>query len=303
MFYVALVILKLLAFLLSCLPRFLFLSLARGLGKILFLLSFRKHVAVENLKIAYPQWDEAAREKFLRDFYSNLGILFLELLGSFYRFDRFLDRYATVQGEDNLKAALAKGKGVFVMTAHLGNWEVLTISGPAVFSTGVTMVTKELKPAWFHRVVSVTRELLGVKMACEPKTMQGILRALKGQKIVGFVMDQYTGAPVGARVPFFGVPVGSHTALASLVKRTEAPVIPAIAYRNKSGKYIIRFEPELPFITDEDNDRAILLNTANYVKHTEGWIREFPEQWMWIHRRWKGDLSPLPPNSPGEMLR
>lgn len=302
MFYLALIFFKLIGFFFSFIPRAAFLFMGRCLGALLRLCGFRKKVAEENLKHAFPDWSKEAIQLFLISFYQNLGILFLELICSFYRFDRFLQR-AQVVGGENLKNALAQGKGVFVMTAHLGNWEVLTISGPQLFHTKVTMVTKELKPKWFHRLVSVTRSLLGVKMACEPKTMQGILRALKNKEIVGFVMDQYTGAPVGARVPFFGKPVGSHTALAALAKRTGVPVVPAISYRDKSGNYVIRFEPSLPLLNDPDTDTAILMNTANYVKHTEGWIREFPEQWLWIHRRWKGDLSPLPPKSFGEMLR
>jgi KDO2-lipid IV(A) lauroyltransferase len=189
------------------------------------------------------------------------------------------------------------------MTAHLGNWEVLAASGPVLFSTGVTMVTKELKPAWLQRAVWVTRELLGIRMALEPRTMPGILRALKKGEIVGFVMDQYAGAPVGARVPFFGKPVGSHTALALLAQRTGAPVVPGLAVRRPDGRYLIRFDRPIPTENSGDQEKDVLANTAAYVSHTEAWVKEFPLQWMWVHRRWKGDLSPLPPGAVGEMLK
>jgi KDO2-lipid IV(A) lauroyltransferase len=168
---------------------------------------------------------------------------------------------------------------------------------------GTTIVTKELKPGWFHRVVTVTRELLGVKMACEPRTMSGILREFKNQGIVGFVMDQYAGAPVGARVPFFGKPVGSHTALAALALRTGVPVVPALAVRRPNGRYLVRFEPVIPLVSRPEPEQAIVANTAGFVRHTEAWVREFPEQWLWIHRRWKGDLSPLRAGAEGEILR
>jgi KDO2-lipid IV(A) lauroyltransferase len=273
------------------------------LGSILAKFGFRTKVAAANLKLAFPELSEEQRADLLRRHYAHLGILFLEMFRSFFRFDRFVERFSDIEGEEHLRAALAKDKGLFVVSGHLGNWEILTASGPVIFSTGVTMVTKELKPKWLHRAILVTRELIGVKMACEPKTMQGILRALKRKEIVGWVMDQYTGAPVGARVPFFGIPVGSHTALAALALRTGTPVLPAISYRKPNGRFTIRFEPEFQLMEHEDQDTAVILNTANYVKHIEAWVREFPEQWMWIHRRWKGDLSPLAPNSPGEMLR
>jgi KDO2-lipid IV(A) lauroyltransferase len=302
-FYLALILLKSIGYFLALFPRRIFLALGAGLGWALFRCGFRLPVAEGNVALAFPFLDPEQRRKFLREHYREMGILFLEMLRSFYRFDRFVERYSDVEGEEHLQAALAEGKGVFVMTAHLGNWEVLTASGPNLFSTGVTMVTKELKPAWFHRVVSLTRELLGVKMACEPKTMQGILRALKKKEIVGFVMDQYAGAPVGARVPFFGKPVGSHTALAALALRTGAPVVPAISVRKPNGRYLIRFDPRLSTLDGSSQEEAVLKNTAAYVAHTEAWVKEFPLQWMWIHRRWKGDLSPLPPGAVGEMLK
>jgi KDO2-lipid IV(A) lauroyltransferase len=303
MFYLALILLKLLGYFLALFPRKLFLLLGAGLGRLLFALNFRRKVAEENVGLAFPYLTAEQRDKFLREHYREMGILFLEILGSFYRFDRFVEKFSDVEGEEHLRGALAREKGAFVMTAHLGNWEVITASGPNIFDVGVTMVTKELKPAWFHRVVALTRELLGVKMACEPKTMQGILRALKKKEIVGFVMDQYAGAPVGARVPFFGKPVGSHTALAALALRTGTPVVPAISVRQPNGRYLIRFDAPIETIDTGEQERDILANTAAYVAHTEAWIKEFPLQWMWVHRRWKGDLSPLPPGAVGEMLK
>jgi KDO2-lipid IV(A) lauroyltransferase len=303
MFYLSLIFFKLLALPLSLLPRKLFLFLGRAFGALLFRCGFRVPIARANLELAYPEKSEAAREALLKESYEELGVLGLEILRWFFKFDRFMERYCDVEGGEHLSAAIAEEKGVFALTAHLGNWEVLAASGPAFFGTPVTMVTKELKPAWVHRLIEVTRALLGVKMACEPRTMPGILRALKRKEIVGFVMDQYAGAPVGARVPFFGIPVGSHTALAALALRTGAPVVPAIAVRKKDGRYLLRYEPALKIIEKDDPDAAVLANTVLFVRHTEAWVREFPAQWLWIHRRWKGDLSPLPPQAEGVMLR
>ncbi|MGZ3693164.1 MAG: lysophospholipid acyltransferase family protein [Bdellovibrionota bacterium] len=303
MFYLGLIFLKLIGFALSFFPRKIFLALGRVLGSVLFFFGFRRKVVTANIELAFPDQDARVSLALIREIYRQLGILFLEIFRSFFKFDDLLRRYADFEGEEHLTDALAQGKGVFVMTAHIGNWELLTISGPWRFLTSVTMVTKQLKPQWLHRIVEVTRHLLGVRMALEPKTMHEIIRALRRKEIVGFVMDQYAGAPVGARVPFFGKAVGSHTALATLALRTGAPVVPAIAVRKPDGRYLIRFDPVLPTLTDPDAELAVLLNTAAYVRHTEAWIREFPAQWLWIHKRWKGDLSPLPPGVIGELLR
>lgn len=303
MFYFGLIFFKLIAFFLSFFPRPLFIRLGNSLGWLLHLFGFRKKVVADNLALAFPEKNGSELEALRRSTYRELGNLFLEIFRSFFKFDELLKRHADFEGEEHLQKALAEGKGVFVMSAHLGNWELLTCSGPWRFLTSVTMVTKQLKPHWLHRIIEVTRHLLGVRMAYEPKTMHDIIRALKRKEIVGFVMDQFAGAPVGARVPFFGKAVGSHTALAVLAVRYGAPVVPAIAVRKPDGRYLLRFDPALPTLTHADPDEAVLLNTAAYVRHTEGWIREFPSQWLWIHRRWKGDLSPLPEGKVGEMLR
>lgn len=301
MFYFGLIVLKCIAFFLSLLPRPVFLALGHGLGGFLRRIGFRTEISRANLTRAYPSLPD--REDLFRSCYRELGVLFLELFRYFYRFRDFLDRNVDYEGEENLRSAMAEGKGVFVMTAHLGNWEVLTASGPNHFGVPVTMVTKRLKPAWLHRAVELNRSLLGIQMAFEPRTLSEVLRALRKKEIVGFVMDQFTGAPFGARVPFFGIPVGSHTALATLAIRTGAPVVPAVAIRQPNGRYLLRFEPALPTIEDNDYEKSVILNTANYVRHTENWVRENPSQWMWIHRRWKGNLSPLPEGLPGEMMK
>jgi KDO2-lipid IV(A) lauroyltransferase len=303
MFYFALSFFKILAIPLALLPRPIFLKLGRCLGWLLRKCGFRTEIARQNMELAFPAWDAAQREKLFREHYGELGILFLELLRMFYRFDRFFDRYVDVEGQEILRSVLEKGNGVFVVTAHIGNWEVLTLSGRAIFGRQAVMVTKELKPQWLHRCVAVTRELLGVKMASEPRTMEGILRGLKDGNIVGWAMDQYAGAPVGARVPFFGIPVGSHTALAAFAQRTGTPVIPGLAVRKPDGRYLIRFSSPLPLIERSTLEGALIANTALLVRQMEEWVREFPAQWLWIHRRWKGDLSPLPPQVEGEMLK
>ncbi|NUM87927.1 MAG: lysophospholipid acyltransferase family protein [Bdellovibrionales bacterium] len=286
---------------LSWVPAPVFALMGRLLGSWLGLLGFRRMVVRENIRRAYPGKTEEWRRALENAQYRSLGMLFLEMFRFFGRFSRFLETRVAVEGECHLRAALAEGNGVFVMTAHLGNWEVLPACGAWRLKVPVTIVTKELRPAWLHDLVERTRGALGLKMAFEPKTMQRVMRALKSGEIVGFAMDQYAGAPVGARVPFFGVPVGSHTALAMLALRTGAPVVPAISWRKPDGSFVCRFEPRLALVSHGDRDEAVIRNTALFVSYTERWIREFPEQWLWVHRRWKGDLSPL--HSAGEMLR
>lgn len=303
MHYPVIFAVKLTACILSFLPRRQSLALGEALGSFLRFAGFRRKIVEENLSLALPSLPGVEREALIRANYRHYGILFLDFWQSFWKQEDFLRRYVDVEGEENIRAALAEGKGVLVLTAHVGNWEALTAHGTTVLKVPATMVTKRLKPAWLHDFIEKERARLGVKMAFEPKTLSVVLRALQKKEIVGFVMDQYAGAPVGARVPFFGIPVGSHTALAMLALRTEAVVVPAVAYRKPDGRYSARFEKPLPLQRSADREEELLLNTAAFVRRTEEWVREFPEQWLWIHRRWKGDLSPLPPGAIGQILK
>jgi KDO2-lipid IV(A) lauroyltransferase len=142
-------------------------------------------------------------------------------------------------------------------------------------------------------MVEAGRRRVGVKGTYEPQTMKDILAHLKAGGTVGFVLDQYTGPPVGVRVPFFGIPVGTGLALATLVKRTGFPVIPVVNFRTPDGRMVTRVEAPLEWIEDPDPRRELARNTARYAEVLERIVREFPEQWLWSHRRFKGDLGPL----------
>lgn len=303
MFYISLILLKLIALPLFLLPRRVFLKLGHATGTLARAAGFRVQISARNIELAYPEKSPAERLELLHQSYRELGVLALEIFRLFYRFDRFLENNCDVEGRENLDKARAEGKGVLVVTGHLGNWEVLASSGPQLLQTPVTMVTKRLKPEGLNRAFEIARSLLGVRMAFEPRTMPEILRALKRNEVVGFVIDQFAGAPLGARVPFFGKPVGSHTALAALAIRTGAPVVPAFAVRKPDGRYRICFEPAFRLEEREKLDHTVVANTALFVRHMETWVRLYPAQWLWIHRRWKGDISPLPAGSEGEMLR
>jgi Kdo2-lipid IVA lauroyltransferase/acyltransferase len=304
MHYPIIFLFKFLAYFLGLLPQPVFQFCGRRLGDLLRICGFRRHIIDENLTRAFPQQPAAERTQLIRANYYHYGILFLEFLQSFGPYERFIAKSVEVEGGEHLAYALTLGKGALVFTAHLGNWELLPVAGGYILGHPVTMVTKHLKPEWLHKFVESERNKVRVKMAFEPRTMPIVLRALKNNEVVGFVVDQYMGAPFAARVPFFGVPVGSQIALATIAARTGAAVLPAYVARMENGKYKVKFEAPLPLLDGNgDRDRAVIENTAKYVKWSEERIRQYPAQWLWIHRRWKGDLSPLPQNSVGEFLK
>lgn len=293
---------------LGTIPAAVITRMGRGLGAALNFFGFRKHVVVENLRRAFPEWSDEKLAEVVRAQYDSFGSLLFEFLRSFHpNFSKILDRECTCEGLENLDKARELGKGALVMTAHIGNWEAFCSYGAYSCHIPVTMVTKRLKPDWFQDFVVKVRERFGTRMAFEPKTMQMVIKTMRDKRVVGFAIDQFAGSPVGARVPFFGIPVGTHTALAVLAQRFQAPVVPGYAIRKPGGGFHVVFEPAIPFIHIESGANAreqeIIANTAAYNQVVERWVRRNPEQWLWIHRRWKGDLSPLPEGSIGEMMR
>ena len=160
----------------------------------------------------------------------------------------------------------------------------------------IMLVTKLLKPAWFHAAVEKGRAACGVSATYEPRTMRDVLSHLKANKAIGFVLDQYAGPPVGVRVPVFGIPVGTMTAVAAVARRTGAAVLPVLCYRTEKGRFHVEIRPPVAWEPNEDPDYELAQNTAKYASILQADIYAHPGQWHWTHRRFKGDLSPLRPD-------
>ncbi|HTL12002.1 MAG TPA: lysophospholipid acyltransferase family protein, partial [Bdellovibrionota bacterium] len=185
--------------------------------------------------------------------------------------------------------------GVIFLSSHVGDWELMAARG-ALSGIPLMIVTKKLKPEWLHRAIESARARCGVRCTYEPRTLRDVMGWLKAGNTVGFVLDQYAGPPIGVRVPFFGVPVGTATTVATFARRTGAPVVPVLNYRLPGGKAVVEICPALTWDECEGEvQRALAVNTARYVSVLESHVRAHPEQWLWIHRRFKGDLSPLRP--------
>jgi KDO2-lipid IV(A) lauroyltransferase len=267
----------------------------RALGALIRHAGLRGKVIADNLKIAYPD-DEVRREELYREAYAHLGQLTLEillLLGPAALMRRYVAKWGELRGAEHWRAAQAGGKGSIFLSSHVGNWELMAATGAMHGPMNLLLVTKQLKPGWFHRAIEAGRASCGVRGTYEPRTFRDVLSHLKKGGTVGFVLDQYTGPPVGIRVPFLGATVGTHSALATLVKRTGARVVPVLNYRTPEGRQVVEIQPALSWIEDEDPNLELARNTANYAAVLETHVRAHAEEWLWTHRRFKGDLSPL----------
>lgn len=295
--YLALPVMSAFGWFYYLLPRWARRALGSGIGLILRTLKMRDQVVRQNLSLAFPQEPET-QEKVRRGFYFHLGDLILEIFMLFGPMARFAAKEVVVEGGEHWREAHAQGKGVFFLASHLGNWEVMAAAGALQVGMDAMIVTKHLKPEWLHKAIERGRLKCSYKGAYEPRTLRDVLGHIKTGGAVGIVLDQYSGPPVGIRVPFFGQVVGTPSALAMLSKRTGAPVLPIFTFKQKDGRYRLVIRPPVAWQTADvagvENELGI--NTARYSKIIEQEIFAHPEQWLWSHRRFKGDLSPLREN-------
>lgn len=268
---------------------------ASGMGQLLRVLGWRRGVARSNLEICYPGSSEKENSErnsiFLRS-YSHLGHLIFEIFMLLGPMKNFVKTRVRALGVKNWREAHARGKGVIFLSSHVGNWEIMAAQG-GLLNMELMIVTKRLSWKWLHRAIERGRKRVGVSGTYEPRTFRDVLKHLRDGKTVGFVLDQYAGPPIGVRVPFFGRPVGTASVVAAVAKRTGAAVLPVLNYRMPDGTWRVEVHREIPWKRSRNPTRELAENTARYVAVLETHVRAHPEQWLWVHRRFKGDLSPL----------
>jgi KDO2-lipid IV(A) lauroyltransferase len=262
------------------------------MGQILYrLLPIRRGVILENLRRVYGETvpDEEVR-RLAQAHYAHLGRLALEFL--WFPFVPMTRRAAMVRIEniEAVIAAHARGRGVLVLTGHFGNFEVATAAGLASYPAAhgrFYFVRRPFKPRWLDQLV--TRRFVRAGFGVLPKRggLEGILDRLNAGDLVVFPFDQHAGRKDGVVVEFFGHPAGTFRSLAILALNTGAPVVPAASWREPDGKHVLHFEEPIEVIEADDVSEAIRRNTRAYNAALERLILRHPEQWWWVHRRWK----------------
>lgn len=278
---------KILCFSVSSMPRRLQLFTGRVLGLIWFyLVPVRRGIALQNLALAFPEKTPADRWKIAKDTFLGFGCGFIEMLMLPYMDDALLRRLFVFHGRENYDKAFFKNKGVFLLTLHLGSWELMSASQGHV-KIPLNVITKKFKAKSFNDTWVGLRRDQGIKLISEEKSTFQILRAIGRGEAVGFILDQFMGPPVGSRVQFFGNETGAPASLALFSDRTRAPVVPVYNVRGEDGKIHVYFEPEIPFVEQGSTSKNISFMTQLYTSKLEEIVRKYPSQWLWIHRRWK----------------
>ena len=263
-------------------------ALARGVAACAFALGIRRRVTLDNLAQAFPERSAEERLALARGAYANMARVVVDALRTLGASRAELLAEVRVDDFGPVDRALAAGKGLLVATGHLGSWEMF---GAAMAQrVPLHAVVRPLRGGVNARLVEA-RERAGLKLIPARGALSSMVAALRKNEVVAMLLDQAIGGKHALFVPFFGRPAATTPALSMAALRTGAPTLVVVALR-ENGR--LRFRVEGPFeITNTgDRQRDLLDHTARVTSALERIIREAPDQWLWLHRRWK--LAPPP---------
>jgi KDO2-lipid IV(A) lauroyltransferase len=273
---------------LGIVPRPLARGIGIAIGQLVYLVHRRlRRVGMRNLELAFPEMPRAQRRSILRGVFTSLGRQLAEFckLPDYTRGN--VSQLAVYDGFENFEAARARGKGVLFLTAHLGGWEL----GSFVHSLHgywLHVVARPLDNPYLDRLVTEYRTLHGNRVFGKQDFARGLLAAMKAGETVGILMDTNMTPPQGVFVPFFGLAACTASGMARVAQRTGAAVVPAFTlWDAKLKKYRVRFDPALELAQTGDEEADATANTALFTRVIEDYVRRYPEQWLWVHRRWK----------------
>ena len=240
-----------------------------------------RRVALANLAMVLPGLSNNEHMRIVDGVFLSIA----RLLVTFARFPRLnrtnIGQWIRYEGFEHFEQALGRGKGVLFATAHLGNWE-LSAFAHALLAAPMHVVVRPLDNPLIDALVARRRTMSGNKLIEKKNFARGILQALAANEAVGILIDQNASLDTGVFVNFFGIPACAGAGFARLAAHTEAAVIPGFAlWSDSERKFVLHFYPEVPVSGDVQQDTARIQAVLERV------IREYPDQWLWIHRRWK----------------
>jgi Kdo2-lipid IVA lauroyltransferase/acyltransferase len=270
------------------LPRSLSRAAAISLSWTIYLVHVRlRHVGMRNLRLAFPEKTRRERARILRGVFTSLGRQLAEVcLFPRYTLEN-VGKVVVYDGFENFERALSRGKGVLFLTAHLGAWELSAFTH-SLYGHPLHIVMRPLDNVYLDRLMRRYRTMHGNSTVDKDDFVRGLLSAMKAGETVGILMDTNMTPPQGVFVDFFGIPACTASGLARIALRSDAAVVPGFTVWDPAlRKYRLRFDPALKLIRTGNDDADVLANTALFTKVIEEYVRKYPDQWLWVHRRWK----------------
>jgi len=290
-----------------------------------YLLQFRRRIMLLNVSMVFPRRHEETNvayrdrcEVIVLQNMEHILLMLLELLERFYWTEETVSRKVHWHGFEHLKPLLDSKKGFFFLSAHLGNWELLTRAGCAI-GIPLTVITRFLRNPVFDKIWVRSREQFGLELLSETGSGLAVIRSVQRGRALGFIADQHTGSPHGMEVNFLGHKAWCPKALALMADRLKAPILPAFIIRDpRTGEHHVYFEETLSFPLLEEASSGSGSNRlrsgsgglspeglkyhiemCNAVQ--ERWIRRYPEQYLWMHKRFKNLIDYKKESLPWEL--
>jgi KDO2-lipid IV(A) lauroyltransferase len=273
---------------LGALPRELARGLAATVASALYaMLPKLRRTAEFNLCLALPERDATQRRSVIRGMVRNLGWMAAE----FARFPKYtrenIEEVVVLDGHENFLNGQRRGNGVLYLTGHIGAWELSSFAH-ALYGFPLHYMARPLDNSKVDALVNRYRCLSGNRPIFKNESARALLKILKDAGTVGILADQNTMPEEGVFVDFFGKSACTTTGIARLALHTDAAVVPGYAYWDAGiGKYRLRFEPPVELVRTGDTERDVFVNTQKFAKVLETIIQKHPEQWVWVHARWK----------------
>lgn len=278
--------LKILIFITRLLPLAVALKTGEFIGNSVYLID-KKHraVAMDNLLHAFKtEKTEEELNSIIKNLYKNIGKGLMEFLCISRLSNGKIYRLVEVEGKANFENALAKNKGIVVIVPHFGNWELAGATFPTM-ARSVAIAFPQANQLT-DRVINNIRRSSGLEVVFTGAGIKGVLKALKEKAAVGFLADQNAGDG-GVFVNFFGRPASTAKGPAAFALKTGAPMIMGLMIRKPDGKYKLHITGEIIMEKTGDYEKDIIINTQKWSSLLENYIREYPDHWFWVHRRWK----------------
>jgi Kdo2-lipid IVA lauroyltransferase/acyltransferase len=254
-----------------------------------------RRAAMKNLQLAFPEWTDAQRDLAIRRMIRQVGWM----AGEFSQFPKYtrdrIEQIVVIDGEEHFDAAQRRGKGVLFLTGHMSAWELAPFAH-ARYGHPLYFLVRPIANTRVDQFINGYRCLSGNLPIDKNKSARAILKVLGEGGTVGILADHNTALEEGVFVNFFGIPASTTSGLARIALHTDAAVVPGfLSWDESLRKYRLGFQPAVELSRTGDEESDILENTALFTRIVEEWVRAHPDQWLWIHKRWKTRPPDEPP--------
>lgn len=264
------------------------------LGRLVYrFIPYKRKVILANITRVYgDQLNQAQKMQLTKAYYSHLLKSFKEAIQLRFMSEEQLRKQVEVRGHEHMLSVVAQQKGVLVLTGHFGNWEVAPLGGVLNFKQfqgQFHFIRRTLSVKWIERSLFKQYYQVGLNVIPKKNSLDKVCSALEQNHAVIFVLDQHASLANkdGIAVEFFGVKAGTYRSLATLARYTGVPVIPAAGYRLPNGKHVLEFFDPIHWKDYGTTQESLYYNTLAYNQALERIVLAHPEQWNWMHKRWK----------------